>query len=394
MALAARNLYMNDKSPVGPLLSDTHIAALYLIACALNRALPDSAFVASLDHGSLYKFAVSQNVDAMLGWVLSLTDCGEMNARWKAAYNHSVRKTMLFDSERSKVFSFLEENKIWHMPLKGILMKDLYPVYGMRQMADNDILFDSKYAAAVKDFFVGLGYECNCNDLSNHDVYHKQPFFNFEMHRFLFHRATPFYDYYREVESRLHKDTDKAYSFHFSKEDFYVYLYLHFAKHLHGSGTGIRSLADLYLYRTHHPNLDSSYISGELALFDLAQEEQFIQKLTRKLFSEPTPGFLSLLNPEEETFLLQFLTNGTYGTMKNRLSNALSRYDESSKFARKLRFIKDRLLPDFEEKLPYYPAFFSRHKWTKPLFYLYRIFSCLILNRKELWKEITSLIRL
>lgn len=121
---------MNAKSPVGSLFSDTHIVALYLIACALNRALPDSAFASCLDHGSLYEFAVSQNVDAMLGWVLSLTDCGEMNARWKAAYNHSVRKTMLFDSERSKVFSFLEENKIWHMPLKGILMKDLYPVYG------------------------------------------------------------------------------------------------------------------------------------------------------------------------------------------------------------------------------------------------------------------------
>ena len=375
-------------------LSDTHKNAVYLISCAINGADPEEAIAAAIDHESLYNFAVSQKIDALLGWILSRTDCGEMTARWKSAYNSSVRMTMLFDAERAKVLSFLEESGIWYMPLKGILIKDLYPVYGIRQMADNDILFDSEASATVKDFFISHGYECLSFQQSNHDVYHKHPVYNFEMHRSLFGKSSPYTMYYSEIKNRLIKDTDNSCGYHFSKEDLYIYIYLHFAKHLHGSGTGIRALTDLYLYRTHHPNLDSSYISGELARFDLAQEEQFIQMLIRKLFSTPSPDFQSLLNPEEETFLLQFMTNGTYGTMKTRLSNQLSRYDDSSEFAKKLHYIKDRLLPDAQEKLPFYPAFFSRHRWAMPLFYIYRFFNRLIVKRKRLWKEIKLLLRL
>lgn len=31
------------------------------------------------------------------------------------------------------------------MPLKGILLKEMYPKIGMLQMADNDILYDKQY---------------------------------------------------------------------------------------------------------------------------------------------------------------------------------------------------------------------------------------------------------
>jgi hypothetical protein len=192
------------------------------------------------------------------------------------------------------------------------------------------------------------------------------------MHRSLFGKSSPYTTYYLEIKKHLIKDADNSFGYHFSNDDFYIYIYLHFAKHLHSSGTGIRSLADLYLYRTLHPDLDRSYISEKLARFDLDHEEQFIQELIRKLFNAPSPDFQSLLSPEEEDFLLQFLTNGTYGTLKNHLSNALSRYDESSGLGRKLHYVKDRLLPDIKEKLPFYPAFFSRHRWARPLFYIYR----------------------
>ena len=384
---------MNADSSTEPFLTDTHKAAIYLIACALNGTSPDESYTASIDHDSLYKFAVSQNIDAMLGWVLSRTDCGEMTAKWKAAFDRSVRKTMLFDAERARVLSFLEENRIWYMPLKGILLKDLYPVYGMRQMADNDILFDPESSETVTDFFTRQGYKFKKDEHSNHDIYYKEPFFNFEMHRYLFHRSLPYYKYYSGVKDRLIKDADNSCGYHFSKEDLYIYIYLHFAKHLHGSGTGIRSLADLYLYRTYHSDLNVTYISNELARFNLDEEEQFIQNLILKLFSASSPVFLSLLNPEEKTFLLQFLTNGTYGTIKGHLSNALSRYNESSGFGRKMHYIKDRLLPNAEEKLPYYPAFFSRHRWAMPLFYIYRFFNRLIVKRKKLWEEIKLLIR-
>ncbi len=55
--------------------------------------------------------------------------------------NKAIRKVMLLDRERQQIFSKLDEAGIWYVPLKGVLLKEMYPVFGMRQMADNDILF-------------------------------------------------------------------------------------------------------------------------------------------------------------------------------------------------------------------------------------------------------------
>lgn len=375
-------------------LSETHKAAVYLIACALNGVRPDKSVTAAIDHKSLYEFADSQKIDALLGSVLGQCDCGEMTDRWKDAYNRSIRKNILFDAERAKVFSLLEENGIWYVPLKGILLKDLYPVYGTRQMSDNDILFDPAYAAVVKDLFTGLGYECLSYMESNHDAYFKKPYFNFEMHLSLFQKFSPYHEFDVRIKNRLLKDEDTSCGCHFSKEDCYIYIYLHFAKHLHHFGTGIRSLTDLYLYRLCYPDLDSSYISEELSRFDLAQEEQFIQKLVRKIFSSPDPDLLSSLDPEDEAFLLQFLENGTYGSMENFLKSSLDQYSESSGVSRKLHYLKDRLFPDIEEKLSFYPAFFSRHRWARPFFFIYRFFNRLIVNRKTIWAEIKIIFKI
>lgn len=384
---------MNSKAPNETHLSEAHKAALYLIACALNGIRPEESVTAAIDHESLYKFADSQNIEAMLGWILAETDCGEMTLRWKNAVNSSIRKNILFDAERAKVLSFLEEKGIWHMPLKGVLLKDLYPAYGLREMGDNDILFDPEAASSLKDFFLSQGYECIMYARSNHDVYSKPPYFTFEMHTSLFGKSSPYSKYYLHVKDRLIRDEGSVCGYHFSDEDFYIFLYLHFAKHLHGRGAGLRFLTDLYLYRSHYPHLNSAYISGELSRFDLAEEEEFIQKLIRKLFSSPDPDSFSSLDPGEKAFFLQVLTNGTFGSLETYVSNKLAKYSSSSPLARKLHYVKDRLFPELEPTLPYYPAFFTRHRWALPLFYIYRIFNRLIVKRKRLWKEIKLLIR-
>ena len=71
---------------------------------------------------------------------------------------------------------------------KGIVIKDCYFDENTREFADNDILFDEKKDELVKEYFVNKKYEIEIYRRSNHDVYLKKPFFNFEMHRALFGR--------------------------------------------------------------------------------------------------------------------------------------------------------------------------------------------------------------
>lgn len=74
------------------------------------------------------------------------------------AKSKAIRKNILLDTEREKIFEFLEQNKIWYMPLKGVILKELYPKIGMRQMSDNDILFDETYRKDIVRFMKNKGY--------------------------------------------------------------------------------------------------------------------------------------------------------------------------------------------------------------------------------------------
>lgn len=96
---------------------------------------------------------------------------------------------ILLDSEREKIFSLFEKARIWYLPLKGVILKEMYSVYGMRQMADNHILFDSIYIKEVQDIFLSLGNEIESYNKGNHDVYLKTPIYNYEMYVSLFDKS-------------------------------------------------------------------------------------------------------------------------------------------------------------------------------------------------------------
>ncbi len=91
------------------------------------------------------------------------------------------------------------------MPLKGTLLKDLYPKTGMREMADSDILFDASRCGDVKRIMKSLGFEIKAYGTDPHDSYLKPPVSNFEMHRKLFDDSFDkrIAEYYKDVNCPL-----------------------------------------------------------------------------------------------------------------------------------------------------------------------------------------------
>ena len=60
-----------------------------------------------------------------------------------------------------------------YLPLKGIIMKDYYPSVGMRQMSDNDILFDADAWERMEKHMISEGYKAEYVGKGNHDFYLK-----------------------------------------------------------------------------------------------------------------------------------------------------------------------------------------------------------------------------
>ncbi len=67
--------------------------------------------------------------------------------------------------------------------------------------------------------------------------------------------------YYEDIKKRLIRDGKHAFAYHFTDNDFYIYFITHAYKHYSGSGTGVRTLVDCYIYNKKKGELlDYDYI--------------------------------------------------------------------------------------------------------------------------------------
>ena len=46
----------------------------------------------------------------------------KLPTEWEQSIAKAIRKVILFDRERAELFSYKDEQRIWHMPLKGVIL--------------------------------------------------------------------------------------------------------------------------------------------------------------------------------------------------------------------------------------------------------------------------------
>ncbi|MBR1383043.1 MAG: hypothetical protein IJ555_04430, partial [Ruminococcus sp.] len=92
-------------------------------------------------------------------------------------------------------------------------------------------------------------------------------------------------------------------------------------KHYNGSGTGIRSLLDCYIYcKVKGDNLNRNYITEQCRQLEITDFEKERRLLAVKIFSSDT---LPDLTESEQEMLMFYLTAGTYGTFDNAIKKKL-----------------------------------------------------------------------
>lgn len=370
---------------------------IYLTSCALHGKVPSPERIAAMDLDTLYRMAQFHSITALVAFSLEsgLVIAPSEFARWKQAKEKAIRKNILLDAEREQILSFMENNGIWYAPLKGIILKELYPRYGMRQMADNDILYDATYCRELRRFMESRGYKTMMFGRYNHDEYEKPPVYNFEMHTSLFSPAhdNKLVQYYSDVKNKLLPDDINNYGYHFTDEDFYVYITAHSYKHFKGEGTGLRTLVDCYLYWQKKGDLlDLDYIDAELDKLGIADYERMCRSLSNKLFSCEQELDSDCFTGQEREELNYFLYSGAYGTQSNNVKNKLQEIRSSREGTRftKLKYCAGRIFPSLEIIESVYP-FFYRHKLLIPALWIFRLFKAVSVSRNKIKNEISVL---
>ena len=104
---------------------------IYLAACALNDRLPDRDRLSRMNMTHVYKIAKLHSMQAMIyillskcqrEWGESVLDT-ELGEKWAGSFRIVMNHLVKMDMERESLCRFLDENNIWYMCLKGVVMQ-------------------------------------------------------------------------------------------------------------------------------------------------------------------------------------------------------------------------------------------------------------------------------
>lgn len=355
---------------------------IYLVSCTANGEKPDAKRCAGMDPATVFEQSRRHSLTVMAAAALEQTM--PLPSFFTEEKYKVIRRFSLYQVERTQILNELEQNQIWYLPLKGIVMANDYPKKSMRQMSDNDILYDAGRQDEVKSIMERLGYTRVLTNINHHDVYQKGDFLDFEMHQTLLEEddLPALFAYYRHIKERLIPDDGSRYGYHMSQEDFYVFMICHAYKHYISCGTGLRFLLDVYIYRQKHGHeLDWQSIREELSKLHLLDYEEQISELSGKVFTRQA------LSPDEQRELELYTSSNTHGTLNNLMSRQLGNDDSP---AAKQQYALKRIFPTGKELKKSHPVV-ARYKFLYPFLVIYRPVKGVIKHRKMMFGEIRRL---
>jgi hypothetical protein len=281
-------------------------------------------------------------------------------------YAKSVSRDAEQKNAYGEIVELLTGNGVSLLPIKGIELKNYYPASYMRQMADVDIAYDSHgNDKKVRSLMESLGYSCESWGGGHHDIFHRPPITNIELHR----RAN--YPEYFEAPGGLLPDSRINGLYHLSPEDLYILLLKHDARHMKSGGLGVRAICDIYVLRKQFGKaLESGYVKARLSEYGL---EKFAGKLN-EIASDWFGGSEPVINRKGRIIL----SGHTYGSASDTEMLKLVNANKGSK----LRYILKKILPGINIMKTRY-GILDRLPFLLPLCWILRAFEILF-DKKRL----------
>lgn len=354
---------------------------LDLISFVINNKDVSSLDFDSADFDTLYKVSIDNGLSAITAFALK--KAGYQSKEFNTAYAKAQRKSILFDNEYHLLCEKLENAEIRYLPLKGILLKQIYPSPHLREMADIDILFDGS-PEKMKSVMQQSGYSCIQYGKANHDVYQKAHYFCVEMHRSLVDGSLfpTLYEYFEKL-SYAYAD-NSAFRMQMTKEQMYLHLIAHAYIHDTLAGTGLRTLLDIHLYlKAYSDRMDMDGIRRELESVGLSEYESSLRNLSQKILQ------YDIMTDKEKMLLDSYIFAGKYGNQDRFIHNRMERIMQDTDKPTKLKYIRKRL--SYDQRNIENSPFYSKHPKLAPLLYVTRPIKAVLTRPKSVFKEIKQL---
>jgi hypothetical protein len=349
---------------------------LHLLGAYLRNEKPE--IWPEINWDSLIELAYSHNLVGTLGYMAdSYPICPE--PRKVAQLRQFYLTTLMGFANRGALaeeFSqTLEDNDIDHVLMKGFILRNLFPVPELRTYGDIDLVIRPEDREKSHTLMKELGFQIK-TDWEPVYGYTKENEF-YEIHTELLETdVSPKVDcraYFRGLWDHVVPMGEHRYQF--EPEYHFLYMIAHIAKHVAGSGAGIRMYLDVAAFILHYgENLDWEKVTGELESLGLRSFANGVFTMVQQYLGIRSPVALT---PVVEAVIADFaeltMKGGIFGR-NGQDGGTVSLREESRRNGdlSRTRTIAKRLFPSAQTIQTRY-TYLQDKPWLLPAAWVHRL---------------------
>lgn len=357
-----------------------------LLALALGRP---SGPEGNLNFSELLQLAQKHSVANMLYYALPHLPAAqqptpaERKLCKELAYAAATREAVQ-QRETDALIAHFAQERIAVLPLKGYVIKRLYPKPEMRSMSDTDLLFDPSQAARIKAVMDELGYTTRQYDEGDTDVYLSPAGMSYEFHRSLTDEgySEGSRQFLGGLLSCARPVEENSALLALPHEEHYAYLLCHFVKHLTGRGIGVRQVMDIYLCRRRW-TFDEKRLHALLERIGLAAFAETVEQLAVCWFGGGTGDAVT------DELGAYILGSGTFGTLDQRTVNRMA---QERQRANRVSFALRRIFPPYSFMAKSMPSL-KKVPFLLLFYWIARILRSIFCRRQRLSGEMNTVLR-
>ena len=262
---------------------------LNTVAAVLNNKRP-SVLPEGIKADDIFTIGSGRNMAPISFCALNMIEPKPASDKWgeyQKRFMDDCMRSEIQLSEYHKLVEYLCGNGVKIIPLKGCVMKELYPSPNFRVMSDVDLLYKGVTAKELATLMEDFGYSTEHLETGNHDVFHKSPCMNIELHRQLMADDSPYKPIFDNIFERAVLDERIPNLYHLTPEDMYIHEIAHAAKHFKNREAHIRHVGDIYvLNQKYAKGWNTDYIRKQLDSVGLLKFEEKIRSLAYTFFGD------------------------------------------------------------------------------------------------------------
>ena len=354
-----------------------------LLNSSIHDTKPKLDYSKNIDWDKIIEESNAHSVTGLLYPALkkydnSKLDIDVLNSLKKSTFISAVQQSKHI-KETAKILELFNKNNIPVIVLKGLVIRNYYPMPDLRTMCDSDVIIHKEDLEKVRTLLLNQGFREE-EDAGHHIAFFKFGF-NLEVHWTLanetFRKGQECFQEHIWNDARKIQ-VDGVDTLALSLEDQALHFCAHMASHMAISGFGVRQLADLVLLVEHEgKNINWNNFIEKAKKSGLYKFSLGMFKVCNYLFNMEIPKELNDGNNDEEVIKLvvdDIFTGGVYGQRDLSFTfRAQVGYDieDDSTFSMIKRYIEIILPPP--SKLSDRYVYAKKHKILLPVAWIHHI---------------------